>query len=266
MRAGVARIGRCRMRAVIAMLVGALLCGMWSTATSEAAAPSMVLDAKLTPNALGASTNLSATLGFLGQAMPGPVSYLRIFGPAGMRLDVGGLPTCAAQKLEADGPRGCPAESRVGFGGGIGIQQLGAESFEEPFKLDFFLAPPEHGHLAILILVSAIQPIALQLVLRAREARGPSPYGFGLEAQVPPISTVPGATNVVVTSGYVSLGASDIAYYRVHDGVRRLVRVNGLLAPRGCPEGGFQYEAALTFEDGSTSIGRTSSPCPRRRR
>jgi hypothetical protein len=255
------------MRAALATLVGVLLCGLWSTATSsEAAAPSIQLGAKLTPNALGASTNLSATLGFLGQAMPEPVSSLRIFGPRGMRLDASGLPTCAAQRLEADGPRGCPAESRVGFGGGVGFQQLGVESFDEPFKLDFFLAPPEHGHLAILILVSATQPIALQLVLKAREAQGQSPYGFGLEAQVPPISTVPGATNIVVTSGYVSLGASDIAYYRVHDGVRRLVRVAGLIAPRACPEGGFPYEAILTFEDGSTATGTASSPCPRRQR
>jgi hypothetical protein len=225
------------------------------------------LDAGLTPDELDAPTNLSATL-TLAQTLgvPTPVSDVVVYGPAGLRLEVRGLPTCTRQALETVGPSGCPAESRVGFGGGVGAFELAGVPVKEPYTLDFFLAPREHGHLAMLIYASALNPIGLQLVLSAKEVRGPSPYGFGLAVAVPKLPTIPGAANASVETGYVSLGGADVAYYRTVHGKRRLVPISGVIAPATCAGAGFSFEARITFEDLTTSVAEYTSPCPPVRR
>lgn len=255
-------------------LAAALACaastaaGVTSTAAAVTSADRPVeLEATLTPNVPGAPTNLSATLTLPGSStVSSPVRSLLVLGPGGMRLDARGLSTCAASRLEAMGPRGCPVESRVGFGGGVGEVSFGSERVQEPFVLDFFLAPPEGGRLAVLALLSAHSPITLEMVLRGTEVRGPSPYGFGLALALPAIETVPGASGVSIESGFVSIGGSNIAYYVRRHGLRTLERVRGLIAPRSCPSGGFPFETTVTFEDGTTSVARTASPCPARRR
>lgn len=255
------------------VLATALLCAA-STAAAVAATTTVQspdrpveLEAALTPNVPGAPTNLSATLTLPGTAaVSSPVRSLLVLGPRGMRLDARGLSTCAASRLEGMGPRGCPAESRVGFGGGVGEVSFGSERVQEPFVLDFFLAPPEGGRLAVLALLSAHSPITLEMVLRGAEVRGPSPYGFGLTLELPAIETVPGASGVSIESGFVSIGGSNIAYSERRHGIRTLEHVRGLIAPRTCPSGGFPFETTVTFEDGATSVARTASPCPARRR
>jgi hypothetical protein len=223
----------------------------------------VTLGAGFTPNELGAPTNLSTTLTFASSAgLPDPVSDVVAYGPAGLSVQVHGVATCQRAKLEADGPSGCPAESRVGFGGGVGVFDLAGLPVKEPYTLDFFLAPQEHGHLAILIYADAVNPVAVQFVLTAREVHGPRPYGFGLAVEVPPISTVPGAANASVESSFASLGGANIAYYQTIHGKRALMHVKGLVAPATCPPGGFPFEAIVTFADGSTSTASYSSPCP----
>jgi hypothetical protein len=219
--------------------------------------------AAFTPNALGAATNLSTTMTFAsGAGDPQPISELVAFAPAGLELDVQGVATCEHMTLEVDGPSGCPAQSRIGFGGGVGVFDLAGGPVKEPYTLDFFLAPQEHGHLAILIYADAVNPVAVQFVLTAREVHGPRPYGFGLAVEVPPVSTVPGAANASVESSFASLGGADIAYYQTIHGRRTLVHIKGLVAPATCPAGGFPFEVIVTFEDGSTSTASYSSPCP----
>ncbi len=239
------------------------LSGLALTSPSQA----FTLTANLTPNVLGVPTNLSTSISLAdGTDVPKPVSNVVAYGPAGLTLDVRGIATCERTKLEADGPSGCPAESRVGFGGGVGAVELGSTIVKEPYTLDFFLAPLEHGNLRVLIFVNASRPIPVGLVLTAREMHGPRPYGFGLAVEVPPISTVPGAALASVESNHVSLGASNVAYFRTIHGDRRLVHVKGLIAPARCPSDGFPFKAILTFQDRTTSTGRYVSPCPGGRR
>jgi len=248
--------------ASVAALVAALISGAFG-----ASAQALRLEARLTPFLPGLPTNFSSAMAFAeGEALPKPVRKLVAYGPAGLRLDVGGIATCARAKLEADGPPGCPAESRVGFGGGVGVVELGETTVREPFTLDFFLAPRKRGRLTILGYASASDPVRVELVFAARETHGPSPYGLGLAATVPAISTVPGAPNVSVQEAFVSLGASDIAYYETVHGRRRLVPVKGLIAPRRCRRGRLHFEAIATFQDGTSSSGSYATRCPRGRR
>lgn len=240
-------------------VVYACLSGVAVGGPSEA----FTLQAGFAPDELGAPTNLFASLNFASSAdVPEPISDLVAFGPAGLAVDVQGIATCERTELEADGPSGCSAESRVGFGGGVGVVELGGMLVKEPYTLDFFLAPRERGHLAMLIYVDAANPVGVQMVLTAREIHGPRPYGFGLAVEVPAVSTVPGAANASVETGYVSLGGANIAYYRTIRGRRKLVHINGLVVPTRCPSIGFPFETIATFEDGTTSIARYAYPCP----
>lgn len=245
------------------LLAAALLVACACATPLPPPAQAFTLSASLTPDVLGAPTNLSTTMTLAeGDGVPEPVSGVVAYGPAGLKLEVSGLATCERTNLEVEGTRGCPAESRVGFGGGVGLVDLGATTVKESYTLDFFLAPREHGHLRILVYVDAVRPIPVELVLIAREVPASSPYGFGLAVEVPPIPTVPGGANVSVESSYVSLGASNVAYYRtVHD-KRELVHVRGLIAPARCPRAGFPFETTVTFEDRTTSTGKYLAACP----
>ncbi|HLM86032.1 MAG TPA: hypothetical protein VK272_07590 [Solirubrobacteraceae bacterium] len=248
---------------LLTSVVSACLSGVALGSPSQ----TFTLGASFTPNELGAPTNLSTNMTFASSAgVPQPVSDVVAYGPAGLAVDVHGIPTCERAKLEADGPSGCPAQSRVGFGGGVGVVELAGALVKEPYTLDFFLAPREHGHLAMLIYVSAANPVPVQLVLAAKGIHGPRPYGFGLAVEVPAVNTLPGAALASVETSYASLGGANIAYYRTIHGKRKLVHVKGLIEPATCPSGGFPFEALVTFAEGSTSTGSYSSPCPRARR
>jgi hypothetical protein len=246
------------------LLIAAVAIWLCAKGTALAASPQpLTLTTSFTPNELASPTNLSATLGLaLAGGVPQPLQELTGYAPAGLSVDVRGLPTCAQATLERWGPRGCPVESRIGFGGGVGVLELAHVLVKEPYTLDFFLAPRERGQLTILIYAKGIEPISVQLVLHAKEVRGSAPYGFGLAVEVPPISTIPGAEDASVESGYVSLGGANVAYFRSLHGKRTLERVKGLIEPAKCPRGGFPFEIVAGFIGGATGVGTYASPCP----
>jgi hypothetical protein len=230
------------------------------------AAVPFTVESSFTPDRLGAPANLSvnAAFGADGTA-PVPIGHVLAYGPAGLKVDVAGAGACQQSSLEKDGPAGCPADSRIGFGGGVGLERLGGELIKEPFTLDLFLAPRQAGRLAILLYVHATNPVAIELVILAKEVHGPKPYGFGVEFAVPPIATVPGAPYASVESGYLTVGSQHIAYYRGIAGHRRLVHVKGLIVPRSCPRGGFPFKVTVGFLDGSSNTDTYTAPCPRSR-
>jgi hypothetical protein len=219
-----------------------------------------------TPDKLGAPTNLSAKTVFAYSVgdVPTPVSNVTAYGPAGLEVNVTGAGTCAKAKLEDEGPSACPSDSRIGFGGGVGLVEIAKEIIKEPFTLDFFLAPPEDGHLAILVYVNAVTPVSLQLVLVAKEIHGPKPYGFGVSVEVPPIPTLPGASYASAETVEISIGSQKVAYYQKIHGKRKLIHVKGLVVPKRCPAGGFPFEVSIGFLDGTSSTDKYTAPCPRR--
>lgn len=216
------------------------------------------------PDELGASTNISAKASFHAGAasVPPPISKLVVYLPAGMRLDVSGAGACTATKLEAGGPRACPADSRVGFGEGMGLLELAKEVIREPYTLDFFLGPREGGRLTILAFAEAVSPAFIELVLVAREIRAPKPYGLGFVVEVPPIPTLPEASNASVERVFITLGDKNVAYYKTVKGKRKLVHVKGVVVPDRCPGKGFPYKALVSFEDGSSLTNTGTIACP----
>lgn len=251
-----------KVRVLLAVLVG---CTCLIAAAVAWATESFSVQAYFSPNKLGAPTNIAVktTFAYSGK-VPTPLSRVVALGPAGLGVDVQGIGTCAKAQLEAEGPSGCPADSSLGFGAGVGLVELAGEIIKDPFTLNFFLAPREDGHLAFLIYVNASSPVSLQLVLVAREIYAARPYGWGVTVEIPPIPTLPGASYASAENVSFTFGGQHLAYYEKVGGKRKLVHVKGVIVPQTCPRGGFPFEATLSFEDGTSSTDKYASPCPRK--
>lgn len=230
------------------------------------AADTVQVRERFTPDRLGASANLllTASLSSSTDAAPKPVRKLTVYAPAGLRIDARGAGTCTQAALERRGPAACPATSRAGFGGGVGVLPLPSETIHESYTLDFFFASTRPGHLSLLVYASASSPVNVELIVLAHEVQAPRPYGLGFSVEVPPIATFPGAPPASIESVFATLGAANVAYYEHVGKSRRLVHVRGLLVPRSCPHGGFPAKAIVEFLDGQSLTLDPSVPCPAR--
>jgi hypothetical protein len=230
------------------------------------AADTLLVNESFTPDKLGAPTNLSITAKFISPTggPPSPIKKLTLYAPAGLAVDARGAGTCTATKLTEHGPGGCPVNSRAGFGGGIGLLELPKSTIREPYTLDFFFAPSEHGHLVLLAYANAVSPIPVELVVVAKEVPAPKPYGLGFSVEIPPISTLPGAYLASVESAFATFGATNVAYYETVHGKRKLVHVRGMIVPKTCPHGGFPSEGTIDFADGTSLTVNPTIPCPHR--
>jgi len=229
------------------------------------AADTLVVHESFTPDRLGAPTNLSLTANFISStgAPTSPIDRLTLYAPAGMAIDTRGASTCNPNRLRERGPSGCPLDSRAGFGGGVAAFAFPKETVRESFTLDFFFAPSEHGRLALAAYASATSPLAVELVVVAKQVPAPKPYGLGFSFEVPPIAPLPEVSYVSVESAFATFGATNAAYYETVRGKRTLVHLKGLLAPKTCSRGGFPTEGTIDFADGSTITVNPTIPCPR---
>jgi hypothetical protein len=225
----------------------------------------LIVKEAFTPDRLGAATNLSITASFASSAdvPPSPIDGLTLYGPAGLGIQARGAGTCTEVVIEQRGPAGCPADSRVGFGGGIAVVALAGQLVREQFTLDFFFASAAHGHLSLLAYVSGTTPVTTGFVVVAQEIPTPKPYGLGFSVRVPRVSTVPGVEYASVESAFATLGADDVAYFETVHGRRTLVHVKGLTVPRTCPVGGFPTRASVEFTNGAAFTVNPTIPCPR---
>lgn len=246
------------------LLAALLTCACLAVAAVAWGAETLTVQASFDPDKFGAPTNISATgrFGSTTGGVPAPVSEVTVYTPAGLEIDLQGTGTCNAVQLEADGPSACPADSRIGFGGGTGLIELAKEVIHEPFTLDLFLGPRENGHLVVLGYVNASSPASFQLVVAAREFQGPKPYGVSFKVAIPPIPTLPEASNAAVESAFLTAGDKNVAYYEHVHGKRKLVHVKGIVVPRTCPSGGFPYKALISFEDGTSLTATGTIACP----
>lgn len=252
-----------KLRAQI-LLVALLACACLLLAAIAWATDTLVVHESFTPDKLGAPTNLSITARFLSStgAPPSPITKLTLYAPAGLAIDAHGAGTCTARVLTQRGPGGCPPNSRAGFGGGVGLVELPKTVIREPYTLDFFFGPSKNGHLALLAYASAVAPVPVELVVIAREVRAPKPYGLGFSVEIPPISTLPGASLASVESAFATFGATNVAYYEMVHGKRTLVHLRGMLAPKTCPRGGFPSKGTIDFTDGTSLTVKPTIPCP----
>ncbi len=249
----------------VSLLLGGALCGAGlSSASPAAGAEPLVVHEAFTPDRLDRPTNLSlsARLSPTSGGVPERATKLTVFAPAGLGVDARGAAVCSRTALQQRGPAACPARSRAGFGGGIGVLRLPSQTIRESFTLDFFFASTRPGRLSLLVYASALAPVATELVLLARQIPAPAPYGFGFSVEIPPIATLPGSLPASIETVFASLGAADVDYYERSHGRRKLVPLPGLTTPRICPRGGWVAAAAVQFANGASLTVHPKVPCP----
>jgi hypothetical protein len=233
---------------------------------------SVKLTAAFRPERLGAPSAIF--VGFRITSTPPssqvPVTNVTLQLPEEMGIATSGLglENCLAVRLDALGPKGCPADALMGRGAATAEIPIAGELISETAEVELFSAPVIEGRLGLLVYVNAETPVFAQLIFPASVIPADSPFGEGIDTSVPLVPSVPGAPDVAVTRFHMTLGATrsgpgHFVYYRRRRGRRVAYEPDGLLLPSSCPRGGFPFQARFAFADGSSAAATTTVPCPR---
>jgi len=245
------------------LLAAALICACLP-ATAHATR-SVRLQATLTPEQLGQSTTVGFGFQIATHGLPVPLTGvdIRYPGDLGIALSGLGLATCTAATLQALGPPGCPADSRMGYGSALAEIPIGPEIVAETAHVTIIRAPIQEGHLALLFYANAATPVNAWLVFPGQLLPAPTPFGGRINIAVPLIPSLPEAPDVAVVRLRATLGPEHLTYYEHTHGRTVAYHPKGVLLPDHCPRGGFPFHANLAFADGSDASASTAVPCPR---
>lgn len=219
------------------------------------------MSAAFTPEHLGAPTTIS--LGFQieqsGQ-VPAPLSGVEMAYPRGLGLATSdlGVMACPPAQLEALGPAGCPANSRMGYGSAVVGIAFGADLVKEPVQLSLLAGPSPNGYLHLLVYASGRFPVEAALVITAELLPG------HLAITVPPIPSIPAAPYVSVIEMHLTLGGH-LTYYETVKGRRVAYHPVGVGLPSTCPHGGFRFAATFILLDGQRASSHAAVACPKTR-
>jgi hypothetical protein len=236
----------------------ALLAGL---PVAARAAPSASISAAFAPERLGAPAAL--TLGFRLTApsgtLPPPLSSMDLGYPANLGIATSGLglATCDPARLEADGPAACPPDSIMGYGRAAVAVPLGSEVIPESASIAVVAGPSADGFVRVLVCVTGLTPVAARIVMPTLLLDG------HLHISVPLVPSLPGGADVAVVQARVTLGGR-LTYYESVRGRSVAYHPRGIDLPRRCPRGGFGFESAFAFADGTRARARTAVPCPKR--
>ena len=237
--------------------------GRLNTARAELSAR---LTAALTPEHLGGNTDLLCSATSPPQQRSTRVIDLLYPENLGIATSGLGLSTCREAVLEALGPPGCPSNSVMGYGTGEVEVPFGPEVLRETTRTTTFMAPLQNGRLALLFYVNGENPVSAQLVFPGFVLPAAGPFGGDLNASLPLIPSVPEAPDAALVKLTTTLGPSHITYYEYRKGHTIPYHPRGILLPRTCPSGGFQFGARFAFNDGTHLSADTTVPCPRPQR
>lgn len=240
------------------------LIGVGALSASAAAAPTLRLKTKAVPipgfpgtgDILGAGAVIQVEGKISGTeygGFPPPLTEVRFFAPAGVKLHTHGFATCARSVIEKEGPGPCPKQSIAGPKGfGVGVVSFGGERVRERASVQPFFAPG--GDLEFFVAGST--PVSLEILAPAGHvAKAAPPFGLEFFGEVPLIETVPGAPDASFEEGTISIGA---AYKQGKK------TVSYITIPKRCPRGGLPVKAQVSFLGGVTAEASYAMPCPRR--
>jgi hypothetical protein len=249
-------------------VVGALLASGLGAGNAQGA-PLVKLRAGFNPNRLGVPTTIKFGLNVSvsqGHAVPPPLTELKLSLPAGMGLASStlGLAECEPSRLLAQGPAGCPANSRVGQGAAVGLIESEGEAVQEAARVTALLGPPIGETEQVLFYAEALSPVVAELVFSGlvvpSEAKG---FGGQIVTTIPLVPAWTAGPDVSITSFSSSIGPAGLTYLRRVRGEYVPYKPRGIGVPTRCPRGGFPFSARLAFADGSHASANTSVPCPR---
>ena len=253
------------------LLTGSLLLALafGGSASLASGAPLVRLSARFDPNRLGTPTTIHFGIVVSDSTVsrvPAPITELDISLPAEMGLASStlGLAVCQPSRLLSKGPKGCPANSRVGMGHALGLIEAEGEAVREAAEVQAFVGPAINEDEQVLFHVEADAPVAAELLFSGRllPARS-SRFGGELVTPIPLIQAWPAGPYISVTRFDSSLGPQGLVY--IHHIGEKLVPFHprGIAVPPTCPRGGFPFAARLAFLGGPSVRVRTVVPCPR---
>jgi hypothetical protein len=254
-----------QLRAVaVAVTLGICLTLPAGTRASESAQ----LFASFNPDVSNASTTISFGLSIAGSSgVPSPLRSVDLQLPANIglgRLTLG-TAICEPAELYEEGPEGCPANSRVGYGTALAEVPYGPEVVQEQASVYAYRGNTEHERITILFFTEASAPVSADLVFPAQIVEDRPPYSESINTEVPLVPSLPGGPDVSVVRFQSTFGPKNLVYEREVNGELVSYKPRGVTVPSTCPRGGFPFAAELSFEDGSHVTARSTAPCPRGR-
>jgi hypothetical protein len=257
----VARQTMARFRIALTLLA---VCGcLASTATSTHAD---ALKVGFEPDRLGSSTTLAFdfALNTGERTTSSPLESVALHFPAGIAYETSSLgeASCEQQVLTKRGVRGCPADSRIGFGKAQIEVPLGGALLTETVNITIFVGRSENGQIETLYYATGTTPVIAQIVFPGELISETT--GGELNTSIPLISTLPEAPDASVVTLDSTIGPKKLLYVTEAHGKSVRYHPRGIQLPKLCPRGGFAFSATFRFEDGSSTVARSVVPCPDR--
>jgi hypothetical protein len=233
---------------------------------SSRADTSATLHAALVPEQLGHGTTIEFGFDLAGPdgSVPQPVTTISLLYPRNFGILTSGLghASCTARTLEVHGPSGCPSRSLMGFGTAIGAIQVGDEIVDEQALTSVYLAPFQHGEIALLFFLEAYSPLLEERIFNGVLESAPRPFGGGLTIDVPKIESFAEGPDVALVNLRSTIGPLGITYYERIHGHFVPYQPGGIVLPLRCPKGGFPFAARFTFADGHRLTATRKVRCP----
>jgi hypothetical protein len=233
---------------------------------AASASESVRLTATLAPEHLGHSTTVGFRFEIASQTgrVPPPLVAVEIRYPGnlGFALSGLGLATCEPETLAVLGPKGCPANSRMGFGTASAQMEVEHSIVPEAAEVSIVRGPTRDGHLALLFYVNGSEPVSAQIVIPGLLVPARLPFGGAVALDVPLVPSWPEGPYVSIVSLLSTLGPEHLTYYEHVKGKVIAYNPQGVLLPKVCPRGGFQFAGRFLFADGAKANSRTAVPCP----
>jgi hypothetical protein len=197
-------------------------------------------------------------------APPSPVTAVTIRYPAGLEIELGelGLGTCSAARMEAVGPRGCPANSIMGYGSAVAEVQVGTNILHETARVTLARAPEHNGRFTVLLDAEGTEPLIARILMVGLLLPAKPPFGGALQFGLPSIASVPGGQDIALVRLDLVLGPPGLVYHERLHGKTIAYHPRGIPLLGTCPRGGRPFGATVRFLDGRSASSRTTVRCP----
>jgi hypothetical protein len=183
---------------------------------------------------------------------PPPVTEIKFYAPAGVKLHPHGFATCSYAILESHEVQTCPKQSIAGPKGvAVGVVSFGGDRVKETASVQPFFAPGGNPE----FFVEGTTPAIVEVLATGHVVSSFPPFGLEVICEVPLIQTVPEALDASFVEGTIKVGAA----YR--QGTKTIPYIT---MPKKCPKGGFPVKAELSFLGGTTAGASYKMPCPKR--
>lgn len=249
------------MRSIPVLSALAVLCACLP-ASAEATA-TVSLRAALTPQRHTRSVTVGIDFSFAAAAPSSPVTALTISYPDGLDIELGelGLDTCSIARIEAVGPRGCPANSIMGYGRALAEVQVGPEVLHETAQVTLARARQHDGRFTVLLDAEGTEPLIARVLMIGELLPAQPPFGGALRFSVPTVASVPGGPDIALVRLDLVLGPPNLVYHERLHGKTIAYHPKGITLLGACPRAGRPFSATARFLDGRSASADTTVRC-----